>query len=495
MGIIVKQSVKGTIYTYLGVLFGFITTALLFPRIYSTSQVGLLKIIVAYSTLIAQFGTLGINGATIRLFPFFRTEDKKHHGFLPLALLVGLAGFLLSVLIVLMFKPLLIEMSLEKSNLLIEYINYLLVLVFFQLFFSILDIYYSSLMNSVHGTWLREVFQRVLIILMIGLYYFNWLTFHQFVLTYIAAMSVPTLFILLRLIREGHFSLQFDFAFLNRDLLRSIGAVSLFSILNGISVMMIQNVDLIMVDKMLGLDAAGIYAICFFFGVVVSLPARSIYKIANVTAAEAWKNDDKKTLKDIYEKSCLTLFIIGLFLFLGIWLNIDNIMQILRPEYLPGKWVIFFIGLGCLMDMATGANSSLIGTSVYYKIQSYLLLVLVVVLIILNLLLIPVFGLTGAAISSAASLAILNLLRYLFLYFKYRLQPYNLRFVYVILIGILAYLLAGAIPVKFHYSIDLLIRSSVFSLIFLLPVYFFKISVDLNKAADSFLKKINIIRS
>ena len=330
---------------------------------------------------------------------------------------------------------------------------------------------------------------------MIGLYYFNWLTFHQFVLTYIAAMSVPTLFILLRLIREGHFSLQFDFAFLNRDLLRSIGAVSLFSILNGISVMMIQNVDLIMVDKMLGLDAAGIYAICFFFGVVVSLPARSIYKIANVTAAEAWKNDDKKTLKDIYEKSCLTLFIIGLFLFLGIWLNIDNIMQILRPEYLPGKWVIFFIGLGCLMDMATGANSSLIGTSVYYKIQSYLLLVLVVVLIILNLLLIPVFGLTGAALSSAASLAILNLLRYLFLYYKYRLQPYNLRFVYVIIIGILAYLLAGAIPVKFHYSIDLLIRSSVFSLIFLLPVYFFKISVDLNKAADSFLKKIKIIRS
>ena len=159
MGIIVKQSVKGTIYTYLGVLFGFITTAILFPRIYSTSQVGLLKIIVAYSTLIAQFGTLGINGATIRLFPFFRTEDKKHHGFLPLALLVGVAGFLLSVLIVLIFKPLLIEMSLEKSNLLIEYINYLLVLVFFQLFFSILDIYYSSLMNSVHGTWLGKCFK------------------------------------------------------------------------------------------------------------------------------------------------------------------------------------------------------------------------------------------------------------------------------------------------------------------------------------------------
>jgi len=494
LGIIVKQSVKGTIYVYLGVLLGFITTAILFPRIYSPAEVGLLKIIVTYSTMIAQFGTLGINGATIRLFPYFKTDDHKHHGFLSFALTIGMIGFLISAILLLTFKPLLVEMSLEKSTLLVEYINYLVVLVFFQLFFSILDIYYSALNNSVHGTWLREVFQRVLIILMIGLYYFDLLTFHQFVLAYIAAISLPTLYILFTLINEGEFNLHFDLKFLDKNLLRTIGAVSLFSILNGFSVIMIQNVDLIMVNKMLGLDAAGIYAICFFFGIAVSLPARSIYKIANVAAAEAWKNNDRKTLQDIYEKSCLTLFIIGSFIFLGIWLNIDNIMCILRPEYQSGKWVIFFIGLGCLLDMATGANSSLMGTSKYYKVQSYLLLILVVLLVALNLVLIPIYGLTGAAVSSAASLGVLNLLRYLFLYFKYDLQPYNLRFIYVILIGAAAYFLAFAIPVTFHYLINLLIRSTVFSLLFLLPIYFFKISGDLNKYADNVLKKLKIIR-
>lgn len=494
LGIIVKQSVKGTIYVYLGVLLGFITTAILFPRIYSTTEVGLLKIIVAYSTLIAQFGTLGINGATIRLFPFFKTEDKKHHGFLPFALTIGLIGFLISAILLLIFKPLLVEMSLEKSTLLVEYVNYLIVLVFFQLFFSILDIYYSALMNSVHGTWLREVFQRLLIIITIGLYYFNLLTFHQFVVAYIAAMAVPTFYILITLIREGQFNLKFDLAFLDKNLIRSIGAVSLFSILNGFSVIMIQNVDLLMVNKMMGLDAAGVYAICFFFGIVVSLPARSIYKIANVAAAEAWKNNDRKTLKDIYEKSCLTLFVIGTYLFLGVWINIDNIMQIIGEQYITGKWVIFFIGLGCLMDMATGANSSLMGTSKYYKVQSYLLLVLVVVLVGLNLVLIPRYGLTGAAISSAAALGLLNLLRFLFLFFKYDLQPYNLRFIAVILIGAVAYLVAFSLPLKLYFVVDLLIRSTIFSLLFLLPVYFFRISGDLNKYADDILVKFKIIR-
>jgi O-antigen/teichoic acid export membrane protein len=277
-------------------------------------------------------------------------------------------------------------------------------------------------------------------------------------------------------------------------MIRSVGVVSLFSILNGLTVIMIQNVDLIMINKMMGLDAAGVYAICFFFGIVVSLPARSIYKIANVAAAEAWKNEDRKTLKDIYEKSCLTLFVIGSYLFLGVWLNIDNIIQIVGPEYLSGKWVIFFIGLGCLLDMATGANSSLMGTSKYYKVQSYLLLVLVVLLVSLNLLLIPRYGLTGAAVSSAASLGVLNLLRYLFLYFKYGLQPYNKRFIYILLISAFAYFPAFALPLHFHYIIDLLIRSTIFSLLFLLPVYFFKISADLNQAADNVLKKFKIIR-
>ena len=43
LGIIVKQSIKGTIFVYLGVLLGFITTAILFPRIYSPAENGLSK--------------------------------------------------------------------------------------------------------------------------------------------------------------------------------------------------------------------------------------------------------------------------------------------------------------------------------------------------------------------------------------------------------------------------------------------------------------------
>lgn len=492
MGIIVNQSVKGTIYTYLGVALGFATTGILLPRIYSTDQIGLLRILVAYSSLIAAFGTLGINGVTFRLFPYFKDEKQKHHGYLANILLIGLIGFLLATLLIVLTKPLLVELNINKSPLFIEYINYLIILVFFQIFFSLLDAYYSALLNSVHGTFLKEVFQRVLIISSIGLYFFNIIDFHQFIMMYVASISVPTLYIIFTLIREKHFSLRTDFKFLNRKLLISISSLSLFSIFNGLSMIVIQNVDTIMLTSMVGLGGTGIYTVCFTFGLIISIPARSIIKIVNIVSAQAWKENDLKLIRDIYSKSCLTLFIIGLLLFIGLWANIDNVFHILGPDFVTGKWVIFFIGLSSLLDMITGANGSILGTSKYYKAQTVFLLILGILLVITNLLLIPKLGIIGAAIGSAISLAILNSLRYLFLLYKYGLQPFNLRFVYVAIIGAGSYFISAQIPPFSNFIIDIFVRSTFLVVLFCTPVYFLKISGDLNAKADEILRKIKI---
>ena len=336
MGIIINQSVKGTIYTYIGVVLGFVTTGVLLPRIFSTDQVGLQKILVNYAMLVATFGTLGFNGVTIRLFPYFKDPKKNHHGFLALALITGLIGFLLTLGLFLIFKNWFIELSIHKSPLLVEYLNYLIVLIFFQIFFIMFDGYYTALLNSIHGTFLREVFQRILIIICIGFYYFNLIDFHQFIVLYIVSMAVPTIYLMFSLIKAKQFSLKTDFAFLKKPLLYSIGLMAFFSVLNGFSVGIIQTVDIIMVSGMIGESATGIYAVCFFFAIIVSLPSRSILKIANIVSANAWKNNNMKEIRDIYEKSCITLFIIGLIMFLGLIVNMDNIFKILGLVFTLG---------------------------------------------------------------------------------------------------------------------------------------------------------------
>jgi O-antigen/teichoic acid export membrane protein len=494
LGIIVNQSVKGTIYTYIGVVLGFLIQGILFPRIYSTDQIGLTKIIVAYAALVAQFATLGFNGVTIRLFPFFKDPKSNHHGFLPLALITGFVGFLISLGLFLIFKSWFIEFTSENSALLIQYLNYLIVLIFFQIFFTLFDGYYTALLNSIHGTFLREVFQRILIIIGIGLFYFDLIDFHQFIIVYIASMALPTLFILFTLIREGHFSLKTDFAFLKKPIVTSIGLMALFSILNGFTTNIILTIDTIMITGMIGLSATGIYGSCMIFGMMVSLPSRSILKITNIVSARAWKENNMDAIRNIYEKSCITLFIIGLLMFLGLWVNINNIFEILGPNFVSGKWVIFFIGLGSLIDMTTGANSSILGSSPYYKVQTFFLVALVILLILTNLLLIPIFGFTGAAIGGAVSLSTLNLFRFLYLWHKFDLQPFSIKFLIVAAIGVAAYLISALLPTLPNFIADIFIRSSILTILFCLPVYLLKLSPDINEKADEILKALRLIR-
>ena len=495
MGIIVKQSIKGTIYVYIGVVLGFITTGVLFPRIYSTEEIGLLKLLVAFSTLFAQFGNLGITGATIILFPHFREKEKSHHGFLAFILIIGLVGFILISFIQYLLSPIMIENNLEKSRLFADNLNLLYILVFFQVFFSILDTYYSSLFNSVYGTFLKDILQRILIIFSIFLFFFDFISFNVFVIAYVISICIPTFFLIFRLIKERQFSLKTEWSYFDRRILKSIVSISIFSILNSFSLVIIQNVDIMMINGMIGISHAGIYSICFFFGLFVSMPSRSINRIANIVAAESWRKNDLDTISELYKKSCQTLFIIGLLLFLGIWVNIENILKLIGDEYRSGKWVIFFIGLGSLVEMTTGANTSILSTSKYYRVQTVFIVVLMALLILTNLILIPKFGIVGASIGSVISITALSVTRYYYVFYKFGLQPYNIKYIWVLFIGILSFFITRTIPVFSHYLIDIALRGFVLFVLYFTPIYFLKISDDINNKTVEYLKRLNNIIS
>ena len=165
-------------------------------------------------------------------------------------------------------------------------------------------------------------------------------------------------------------------------------------------------------------------------------------------------------IKEIYYKSCINQFIIGGFLFLGIWANIDNILAILGPDYQQSKWVIFFIGLGYLFDMMTGANGLVIGYSKYYRVSLWFILILVVTVVGLLYLFIPLWGITGAALAIALALLMNNLMRHLFLVVKYGLQPFTLKFVMVAVVFMAIYLVQYPIP-QLYFLIDILVRGTL----------------------------------
>jgi len=483
LGVIQKQSISGTIYSYLGVLLGFITVGWLFPRILSTGQVGLLRILVSYSVLFAQFASLGINSVSVKLFPYFRNSEKKHHGFLGIALLVSLAGFILSTGIYLLLKPLFIFQASEKSSLFITYFYYVVPLILFTLLFSIFDTYYRVLYNAVKGIVYKEVVQRLLILTAILLYFFKLIDFQWLVILYILAFISPSLFLMGTLIRDKLFFIKPDFDFIDKKMAREMLNVAFFGILASFSGVLVLNIDVIMVNHYLGLGEAGIYTIAFFFGTLILVPMRTMGKISSVVIADAWKIDDRKTIMQIYRKSSISLSVIGFLLFIGIWGNLGNIFQIVGKDYTAGKYVILFIGLANLSDLFLGVSPHIILNSKHYRWLSYLLFVFAILLVVTNILLIPRYGIAGAALASLVSKYIYNSLKFLFLYKKFHFQPFNYKHLEIILFAAISWYLSTFIPVLSHFLIDLIVRSLFISVVFLVPVYFFKVSEDINQKA------------
>ncbi len=490
MGVIQKQSISGTIYSYLGVLLGFITTGWLFPRMLSTEQVGLLRILVSYSVLFAQFATLGINSVSVKLFPYFRDSEKKNHGFLGLTLLVGSVGFILSTGIYLLLKPMFIAHAAGKFSLFLDYFYYVIPLILFTLLFSLFDTYYRVLYNAVKGIVYKEVIQRLLILAAILLYFFKIIDFKGLVILYVLAFISPALFLLGAIIKDKIFYIKPDLGYIDKEMSREMINVAFFGVLASFSGVLVLNIDVIMVNQYLGLAAAGIYTIAFFFGTLILVPSRTMGKISSVIIADAWKIDDRKTIMDIYRKSSISLSIVGFLLFIGVWGNLDNIFHIIGKDYTAGKYVILFIGLANLSDLFMGVSGHVIINSKYFRWMSYLLFAFALLLIVTNILLIPRFGITGAAIASLISKYIYNSLKFTLLYKTYKFQPFSFKHVEIVVFAFLAWYLSTLIPVLPHFILDLIVRSLFISIAFLAPIYFFKISEDINKKAMQILHAI-----
>ncbi len=173
MGIIGKQTLKGSIFSYLGVVLGFITVGLLWPKFLEPEQIGLINFLIAISVLLAHVGSLGINSVIIRIFPSFRNDDTKHNGFLFLALLYIGLGSVLVLLYYMLFRDRIIANNLEKSTLVVQYAYFIVPFTLVTLLFNLFDSLHKVLYNGVIGIFLKDFIFRILNLILILIYGFN----------------------------------------------------------------------------------------------------------------------------------------------------------------------------------------------------------------------------------------------------------------------------------------------------------------------------------
>lgn len=493
MNVIKKQAFLGTIFSYGGVLVGFVTQFFLIGNYLEPAQNGLLAVLLSYMYVLVQLSSLGFNAAGSRFFPHFRNAKNGHNGYLFLGLTVGLVGFVITTIGLVLLKDTIIKNE-ENSTLFADNFYFLLPLTLATLLFNLLDNYAKNLYDTVTGTFLAQFLQRLLQLVAILFFIFQIVDFQQFMYVWVFAVSFYVVPMLWKASKLEGFSLKPNFSVMTPAFSREFGFYSFLTILTGFSSMVILYIDKIMLAGITTFSETGIYNTASFFGSVMGMSLLAVNKAAQPLIADSFANNDLSNISTIYKKSCTTALIVGCWIFLGIYLNIDNLFLFLKPEYSAGKMVVIIICLGKLFDLATGLNGTILALSKHYIYDTYIMVGLIFITVALNYFLIPIYGMNGAAFALAIATVYYNLARYLVVLIKLGMQPFTFDLVKVILIALVSWLIIRLLPElggnKLLSIVDMAYRSVALTLLYGVIIFWSNISPELNGAMKNLWLKV-----
>ena len=415
MGVIAKQSIRGTIVTYLGIAVGIVTTFFVLTRFLTTEEIGLARVLVDAATLFIGLAQLGTYASVIRFYPYFKEkESEEDHGFFFWAMVVPFVGFVLFALIYWACRVPLGAWFGDKSPLFVEYYYFVLPLAFFMLYQTICESTCNVLMHIVVPRAVRELVVRVGLLAIYLLYAFRVISIDGLVIGICINYAVAAVINLCYFFSLHTIRLRPDWAFLreNKGLVRRYLVYTGFLLLSAVTTVLAPTLSSFFVTAKMGLSNTGIFAIATYMAVMVSVPNRSVSAIASPQLAQAIKEQNREECSFLVRQVTRNMLLIGGFILLAIWLNIDLIFHILPngATYATAKNVVLILGVSQLILGTFTICLTALNYSRYYAFSLIWSLILTVSAIMLNNYLVPRYGMEGAALSNLISYGLYYLL-------------------------------------------------------------------------------------
>jgi O-antigen/teichoic acid export membrane protein len=243
-----------------------------------------------------------------------------------------------------------------------------------------------------------------------------------------------------------------------------------------------------------GMAVAGVFTFAQNIGSLIQAPQRAVISASVGPLSQAWKEKDSSKINQIYKRSSINQLIFASAMFCLVWLNFDEGIRTfrLKESYELAKYVFFFLGLSRLLDMGTGVNAQIIGTSTYWKFEFVTGLILFAIMLPLNYILTRQIGIIGPAIANLVSFGIYNAIRYLFLWKKFGMQPFSFKTIFTILLAVGCYYVCFLLFNDGSGFLWMVIRSVAFLLLFIAGVVILRLSEDVKPVVQSVLIKLKL---
>jgi O-antigen/teichoic acid export membrane protein len=481
VGVVQRQGIKNTIIIYIGILIGFISLLIIQPTYLTKSEQGLTRLLLAFSSLFSSVFSVSISTVTIRFFPQFKNPEKNHHGYFGFMLLFPLIGTLLGCLILYLFKDYIVTYYSKESKVFTEYFYYTFLFSFFLTVTLALNGYCGGILKTTAPSFLSDVFVRIVFIGLILAYHFDYLTFHQFIIGFIFSYGFSTLLLLAYIYKYDNPGLKIDWEHVHKVGLKVIFKYGAILTITAITSVSLKFLDMIMIGHFKTEADVGVYSIAAFIATIIETPLNSLERIAHTKISHSFAANNFQEIKDIYFKSSRYLLIFGGLLTVLVVTNIHDLLLLVPNDYTAGINVTIVLSLSAFINMATGVNYPIIFNSSRYYWGSVFVFIMLSAAVILNIVLIPVYGIIGAAIATAISSVLYNLMKFFFIWIHFNMQPFDKKTILILLLLSIAYGVNFLIPDLDNLYLNVLIHGLVTTAMYLTGVYGLKIVPEFHK--------------
>jgi O-antigen/teichoic acid export membrane protein len=481
MGIVRNQASRVAIISFLGVFIGALNSLFFFPYILGADRHGLVILILSIATVFSQFAHFGVPNTIIRFSPFLRGRKKFLY---RLALQIPLISVVFFSLLFFLFGDWFFESYIDNNTLFNQYKYSLSPLVISLVFFEVMLSISRSELKTVFPSILRELFLRIMTLFCLCTFYCGWLDFPTFIISWLFIYFVNVVILTFYLVKSSNFKFEFGFPlFPDKLIAKKMQLYGLVTLLTSSATILVNRIDIIMLGYFLELENIAFYSVAFFMATLIHIPARSILQIVKPIIAKSWVEQDFKEISSLYKKSALIQMFFGIFLFIGIWMSLEDFLIYVPEKYRGIEWVFFYLGVAKLIDVSLGVNGAILATSEKYLFDLYTNIFLMIITVTTNIIFIPFYGITGAAIATTISIFIHNVIKLIAVYHFFKIHPFQLSSFKLLIIGLFTIFILNQISFDFISLIWLkvLMRSLVISLVYVVPVIYFNISKDLNE--------------
>ncbi len=484
MGIVLNQSFKNTISTYVGFGIGAINTLFLYTNFLTDEYYGLVAFVLSAANIMMPFMAFGVHNAIIKYYSTFKTKNSIN-SFLTLMLFLPFVFIIPAMIIGFLSYESISRLLSNENNIAGNYLWHIFVLAVAMAYFEIFFAWSKVQLKTVFGNVMKEIFHRVCIMILLFLVYLKWLSAEQFILALVAIY-------VLRMIIMKLYAYSVRFPKLKFEIVTGFPRIikyALLMIIAGSVAMLILDIDKFMIGLMLeDIEQVAYYSVAIFIATVIAVPQRSMHQIMMPLTAKYLNDKDMSSLEDLYKRSSISLLVISGFIFLLIILNINELYKILPEEFTGGLFVVLLVSLAKLYDNGLGNNNAILFNSDYYKMVLFFGVLLAVLAIVLNFIFIPVYGIEGSAFATFLAVVVYNTIKVVFVKQKLKVQPFSMSTLKMVIILFLITLAMYFWEFPFHPIINITLKSVVILIVYFWLIIKLNISEDISIQIKKHLK-------